>query len=67
MTGAFLRVQRDGKWENVEVEHLTDAERESTLANDPRLLSWLHLVCGKLAAADKLLIELEADGIVQRR
>ena len=28
MTGEFLRVEREGKWENIEVEHLTDEERD---------------------------------------
>ena len=38
MTGAYLRVQRDGKWLSLEVEHLTSEEREETLKNDPRLM-----------------------------
>ena len=66
MTGAFLRVKRDGKFENVEVEHLTDEERESKLVNDPRLMAWLHLVCHELLRAEKLFKELEADGVIQR-
>ena len=66
MTGAFLRVNRDGKLENVEIEHLTDEERERMLANDPRLLAWLHLVCHELAQAEELFQFLEADGVLQR-
>lgn len=65
MTGAFLRVQRDGKWQNVEVEHLTDSEREKKLKNDPRVLSWLHLVCNELARVEGMLKQLEADGVLE--
>ena len=57
MTGAYLRVQRKGKWENVEVEFLTDDEREALLKNDPRLISWLHLTCNKLQEMDAFLKE----------
>jgi hypothetical protein len=67
MTGAFLRVKRDGKFENVEVERLTDEERESKLANDPRLIAWLNLVCRELVQAEELFKELERDGVLQRR
>jgi len=31
MTGAYLRVKRNNKWENIEVEYLTDEERETLL------------------------------------
>ena len=37
MTGAYLRVKRE-KWENIEVEHLTDEERQEILKDDPRLM-----------------------------
>jgi hypothetical protein len=66
MTGAFLRVQRgDGKWHNVEVEHLTDSERESKLKDDPRLMAWLHVVCNELARVEGILKQLEADGVLE--
>jgi hypothetical protein len=65
MTGAFLRVQRDGKWQNVEVEHLTDSEREKLLSNDPRLMAWLHVVCNELARVEGMLKQLEADGVLE--
>ena len=66
MTGAYLRVKRNGKWENIEVEHLTDEERWEILKDDPRLMKWLHLACHKLIEAEKLFSELEADGILYR-
>lgn len=65
MTGAYLRVKRDGKFENIEIEHLTDDEREKLLSNDDRLMQWLHVVSNKLADADRLLASLAADGIIE--
>ena len=54
MTGAYLRVNRNNKWENVEVEHLTDEERQCALGSKD-LMPWLNLVCKKLAEIDILL------------
>lgn len=65
MTGAYLRVKRDGKWENIEVEHLTDQERETILQDDDRLIKWLHIVCQKLVETEALLQELESEGILE--
>jgi hypothetical protein len=64
MTGAFLRVWR-GQWQNVEVEHLTDYEREKLLKDDPRLMAWLHVVCNELARAEGMLKQLEVDGVLE--
>ena len=64
MTGAYLRVQRKDKWENIEVEHLTNQERELYLYGDKRLMQWLHLVCNKLHEIQPLLDELKEDGIL---
>ena len=66
MTGAYLRAKRNDKYEPIEVEHLTDAEREKILKNDPRLMEWLNLVCKKLAELEPLLIQLEKEGILER-
>jgi len=66
MTGAYLRVKRNDKWENIEVEYLTNEERESILKDDDRLMQWLHLVCNKLTSVDTLLKDLEKDGIIAR-
>lgn len=32
MTGAYVRVQRDGRWQNVEYDQLTDEELEQWMA-----------------------------------
>ena len=52
MTGAYIRVKRNGKWENIEVEYLTDTEREDILSKDDRLIHWLHLVCNTLKSVE---------------
>lgn len=65
MTGAYLRVKRNNKWENIEVEHLTDKERESIL-NDDRLMQWLNIVCNKLSEIDILLKDLEKNGLIEK-
>jgi len=66
MTGAYLRVKRNDKWENIEVEYLTDEERETILKDDDRLINWLHLVCNKLSQLDPLLKGLEEEGLIQQ-
>lgn len=51
MTKAFLRVQRNGEWMNLEVEYLTDEERNNIFSKKtgPELMCWLNLVCNILA------------------
>ena len=46
-TGAYLRVKRDGKWEAVEVENLSDEEREEILRDKrpDELIRWINLIC----------------------
>jgi len=47
MTGTFLRVKREDKWENIEIEYLTPDEIQSIFLNkeSEELVSWLtHLV-----------------------
>ncbi len=66
MTGAYLRVNRGGKMENVEIEHLTDSEREAKLKDDPRLMQWLNIVCNKLVEAQSILDELVKEGILKQ-
>ena len=44
MTGAYLRVKRDGKYHNIEVEHLTDDERETAIGEEDRI-KCLYFLC----------------------
>jgi len=52
MTGAYLRVKRDGKWQAVEVEYLTKEERWELLSKRTpgELCRWLDIVCEELAS-----------------
>lgn len=65
MTGAYLRVNRSGKWESIEVEHLTDAERvELFESRQPEeLVRWMHVLCAALATVDRVLSE--SDGVLK--
>ena len=49
MTGAYLRVRREGKWQNVEIEYLSDKEREELFkeADREELLRWLNFMCNQ--------------------
>jgi hypothetical protein len=47
MTGAYLRVRREGTWQNVEIEYLTDTERMELFkdASNEEVLKWLNFMC----------------------
>ena len=47
MTGAYLRVKRENKWLNVEVEYLTNEERFELFKDrkPAELIRWLDLLC----------------------
>ena len=49
MTNAYVRVKRDGKWQNVEIEYLTDGERQELFkeADTEELLRWLNFMCSE--------------------
>lgn len=66
MTGVFFRVEREGKFKNIEIEHMTDDEREQIFKDDSSLMQAFNLVCQKLAETEKLFDELEQEGILQR-
>lgn len=46
MTGAYLRVRRDGSMQNILVEDLTDEEREHIFSDKPtgELVRWINLL-----------------------
>lgn len=69
MTGAYLRVRRNDKWENVEVEHMTDDEiREKFATREPQeLINWMIMLCQKIRQIEPLLEQLEAEGIITRQ
>lgn len=47
MTGAYLRVKRDGKWQPIEVEHLTKEERRGVFQGRDfeELMRWMDGLC----------------------
>ena len=50
MTGAYLRVLRDGKWQALEVEYLTDTERNEIFSNKQHdeLVRWINILCDNI-------------------
>ena len=42
MTGLFIRVLRNGKWQNIEFEHLTDAEMDNHILRQPVDMGWAY-------------------------
>ncbi len=51
MTGIYFRAERNGKWENVELEDLTPEERHMYLDNfsNESLLKTIDLLCNILS------------------
>jgi hypothetical protein len=68
MTGAYLRAIRNGKWDNVEVEHLTEQElRDKFLTRPPlELVNWIHMLCNKIREIEPIFNGLVEDGILAR-
>lgn len=66
MTGAYLRAKRGDKWENIEVENLTDEElEEKFLKRSPEeLVNWMKMLCAKIRQVEPILVQLEKDGIL---
>lgn len=58
MTGAYLRTKRDGKWESIEVEHLTPVERRVQLAHRPmdEVMRWMDTLCDRLVESERDLL-----------
>lgn len=58
MTGAYLRVKKQGVWQNVEIEYLSDEERQELFkeADREELLRWLNFMCNQYEELVILLI-----------
>ena len=63
MTGVFFRVNRNGKFINVELEHLTNQERSEILSSE-KLLDALNVACDKLAEIEPIFNGLVEDGVL---
>jgi hypothetical protein len=59
MTGAYIRIERDGKWQAVEVEHLTLAERREAFKNKSHneLVNWLDMLCAKVRECEEIIFD----------
>jgi|688.fasta_scaffold605544_2 hypothetical protein len=66
MTGAYLRALRNGKWDNIEVEYLTEEELKSKFLTRPpeELVNWMSMLCAKLREIEPILNDLVEDGIL---
>ena len=49
MTGAYLRVKRGDIWQNIEIEYLSDKEREELFkeSSTEEVLRWLNFMCSE--------------------
>ena len=49
MTNAYIRVKREDIWQNVEIEYLTDEERNELFkeADSEEVLKWLNFMCSE--------------------
>jgi hypothetical protein len=68
MTGAYLRALRNGKWENIEVEHLTEEELKDKFLKRPpeELVNWMSMLCAKIRQIEPLFDDLVAEGIIAK-
>ena len=49
MTNAYVRIMREGIWQNVEIEYLTDGERLELFkeSSTEEVLKWLNFMCNQ--------------------
>lgn len=61
MTGIYMRINRNGRWQNFEVEYLTAEERAEHLGNrnSAELVRWIDSLCRALVKAEVMLSENE--------
>jgi len=54
MTGAYLRVFREDGYVNIEVEHLSNEERQDAFIHrtPEEIVRWLNLVCNTLSEVE---------------
>jgi len=66
-TGAFIRVERGGRWENVEVERLTTDELKSQFEHRTaaELVNWIEMLCSALRRAEDTLDRIAAECLAE--
>lgn len=54
MTGAFLRIKRDGAWQNIEVERMTKYERRDHFLKLPpeEAMKWMDMLCEEILSLE---------------
>lgn len=65
MTGAYLRVKRGAKFVNVEIEHLTNLERQELLwdRSTDELIRWIDLLSDTIVRAEEqFMFDTDFDG-----
>ena len=57
MTGIFLRIKRDGKFHNLEIEHLTPEELDLVFKDRPsdELINWLKALTKVIADVEPIV------------
>jgi len=62
MTGAYLRVKRDGKWQSIEIEYLTNEERILAFKNKDakECYRWIVMLCKEITKAEKTIAEFKS-------
>ena len=55
MSGAYMRIQRDGKWTKLEVERMTPEERMNAFkgCTNEELIRWIDILCGTVVQAEE--------------
>ena len=68
MTGAYVRIERGNKWENVEVEYLTRKELEETFHDrgHEELINWIEMLCNKVRENSEILNGLVESGVLMK-
>jgi len=63
MTGALVRIKRDGIYQAIEIEHLTNDERKEFFlvihkADTDTMLKWINLLCGVIVKTEEFFDEI---------
>lgn len=66
-TGAYIRVQRDGRWQSIAVERLTPAELKAEFASKHPvdLLNWMVMLCQTLRQAEDTLERMAMESFAE--
>jgi hypothetical protein len=62
-TGAYLRIERNGKWQNIEVEYLTPDEMMAMFIgrSDEELIRWMDILAARVMHYEQTLLYLKTE------